>query len=122
MPESTFEFTDDLAGLTQQQQVAKIRAEALADGEPLDKPGVIEVLDIYRTWDELAAPGSDVQAYELPPPRHAALTDIRPHWPGVSDTQAIPRQIADRARELATARHAASQQGQVIALFPNATA
>lgn len=77
MPQEAWD--DDLKGLSHSEQVARIQDEARAAGAELTEDQAVRVLEIYHSW-----PTTDSQT-----------------------TQAIPRAVADEARELAQRRHTA---------------
>jgi hypothetical protein len=61
------EFRDDPAGLSDRELTARMNAEAAANGDDPDNPGVADAVEILRTWDVLAGPGSEVIVHEIPP-------------------------------------------------------
>jgi hypothetical protein len=69
------EFTDDMAGLSVDDLIARLNAEAVRNGDAPDNPNVAEAADFYRDWDALlSGPGSQAIIYQTAPmpPRMAA--------------------------------------------------
>ncbi len=86
--------TDDLRGLSREEQIARVKAEARAEGDDLDDAGAARVLDMYATW----TPGARV--ISLRTVLEDGITDGEP-------TVCIPRAVAQQATELARQRRSA---------------
>lgn len=111
------EWTDDLAGLSSQEQMFRLRAQAAADGDDLDKPGVLLALEMFRSWDELAGPGSSVEVTYLNDDEPDSLRDVLASCVADGEPQRIPRAVGRQAYDLAARRHTARQHGKVTPLF-----